>query len=172
VCERRKAGVGILRVITWLVLFLPFLLAAGFVISPVLRMVAALALAVTVPTFAAYLFRISRLLELPVARVYMRLGAVASWIAMGLAGAYAITDYAGRPFPTMPGMATTHGVLHAMGFVMCSVLAFLMEPKLVESGVADSNSERVAFQSRVRRKRPVSGPSPMPEFMAREFYDR
>jgi hypothetical protein len=169
-CERRNVSMGILRAIVWLVLFLPFLLAAGFVISPILRMVAALGLALSVPAFAIYLFWMARLLDVSVAQVYLRTGALAAWVAMGLAGAYAVTDYLGRPFLTMPGMASTHGVLNGIGFVLCSMLAFLMEEsanELVSSDVRDKRSATV-----VPRKRPSTVPSPVPEFVAREFYDR
>jgi YndJ-like protein len=171
-CERRNATVGILRAIAWLVLFLPFLLAAGFVISPLLRMLTALALAITVPAFGSCLFWISRFLELPVARVYMRLGAAAAWVAMALAGAYAVTDYAGEPFLTMPGMASTHGVLNGVGFVMCSLLAFLMETKVMESEGSIQDSAVRSAGLRIPRKRPVSVSSAVPEFVARDFYDR
>lgn len=173
VCERRNVSAGILRGLVWAVLLLPFLLAAGFVISPVLRMGAALALALTVPAFAGCLFWISRFLDLPVARVYMRLGAVAAWVAMALAGAYAVTDFAGRPFLTMPGMASTHGVLNGIGFVLLSMLAFLMETKTRESEASsDARVGSGATRSVIPRKRPSSVPSRVPEFVAREFYDR
>jgi hypothetical protein len=172
-CERRNVSVGVLCGIVWAVLFLPFLLAAGFVISPVLRLVAAMALALTVPAFAGYLFWISRFLDLPVARIYMRVGALAAWVAMALAGAYAVTDYMGKPFLTMPGMASTHGILNGIGFVLFSMLAFLMETKVVESERSrDGGADHAVSRARLPRKRPPSVPSPVPEFVAREFYDR
>jgi hypothetical protein len=170
-CERRGVKVGVLAAIVWLVLFLPFVLAAGFVISPVLRMVAAVGLALSVPALAACLFSIAKTLRLPVARIYLRTGALAAWIAMGFAGAYAVTDYLGRPFFTMPEMASTHGVLNGIGFVLFSMLAFLMEEhanELVSSlEVFGKRSTTV-----VPRKRPSGVHSPLPDFVAREFYDR
>lgn len=172
-CKRYPLSVSFLRAIAWLVLFLPFLLAAGFVISPVLRMAAALALAVSVPVFAGCLFWMSRSLDRTVARIYLRAGAVAAWVAMGLAGTYAVTDYLGKPFLTMPGMASTHGVLNGIGFVLCSMLAFLIEENGVESTASSEIPSSHAFAgSVIPRKRPASVPSRMPEFVAREFYDR
>jgi hypothetical protein len=167
--QDRAIRLGVLTPIAWFVLFLPFLLAAGFVISPVLRMVAALGLAVSVPALAASLFRMSRLFHPAVARVYMRLGAIAAWVAMCLAGVYAVTDYVGKAFMTMPGMASTHGVLNGLGFVLCSVLAFA-----IESGARDKSSAKRDIAQRmaeVVRKRPTAV-RPVPEFVAREFYDR
>ena len=170
-CERRGVGVGVLPTIIWLVLLLPFVLAAGFVISPVLRVAAAVGLALSVPALAACLFSIAKTLQPPVARVYLRTGAIAAFVAMGLAGAYAVTDYAGRPFLTMPGMASTHGILNGIGFVLLSMLAFLMEKSADElnagSDVVEKRSTIVAL-----RKQPSRVPSPVPDFVAREFYDR
>jgi len=170
-CERRSVGIGVLPAIVWLVLFLPFVLAAGFVIAPVLRVVGAVGLALSVPALALYLFSIAKTLKLPVARIYLRTGAAAAWIAMGLAGAYAVTDYVGRAFLTMPGMASTHGVLNGIGFVLFSMLAFVMEESANElaasSDIIEKRSTTVA-----PRKRPSSVPTTVPEFVAREFYDR
>lgn len=171
-CERRHLSVSFLRAITWLLLFLPFLLAAGFVISSGWRVAAALGLAVSVPLFAGCLFWMSRSLGRSVARVYLRAGVVASWLAMGLAGAYAVTDYFGRPFLTMPGMASTHGALNGIGFVLCSMLAFLIEENAIESMPSEVAPRRIVTGSVVSRKRPASVPSCVPEFVAREFYDR
>jgi YndJ-like protein len=172
-CERRNVSIGILRAIVWLVLFLPFLLAAGFVISPLLRAAAAVGLAVSVPAFAVCLIWIARFLDVPVARVYLRTGALAACVAMVLVGAYAVTDYLGRPFLTMPGMASTHGVLNGIGFVLCSMLAFLMEENATEPAASsEAATKRAPTDSIVPRKRPASVPSYLPEFVAREFYDR
>ena len=171
-CERRRLSGSFLRAIVWFVLFLPFLLAAGFVISPDLRVAAALALAVSVPVFAGCLFSMRRSLDRAVARVYLRAGVVAAWLAMGLSAVYAVTDYFGRPFLTMPGMASTHGVLNGIGFVLCSMLAFLIEENAIESMPSEVAPRRVVAGSVVPRKRPASVLSRVPEFVAREFYDR
>ena len=173
----RGVRIAILEPTTWLVLFLPAALAAGFVFSPVLRMLAALGLAVTVPALAACLFWIGRFFHRLAARVYVRLGAVAAWVAMGLAGAYAVTDYAGRAFMTMPGMASTHGVLNGLGSVLCSMLAFSIEMETADESLesSDESSEKSEVRESVAevvRKRPAAAVRPVPEFLAREFYDR
>jgi len=167
--EDRAIRFAILTPIAGLVLFLPFLLAAGFVTSPALRMVAALGLAVSVPALAGCLFWMCRTFYAPAARVYMRLAAVAAWIAMCLAGVYAVTDYTGRAFMTMPGMASTHGVLNGLGFVLCSMLAFSIEGKTRDRASDGSELQRSAAE--LVRKRPATVRT-APEFVAREFYDR
>jgi hypothetical protein len=160
---------ALLTPIAWFVLFLPFLLAAGFVISPALRVVAALGLAVSVPALATCLLWMSRHFQVTVARGYMQLGAAAAWVAMCLAGAYAVTDYVGKAFMTMPGMASTHGVLNGLGFVLCSMLAFAIGGTARQKSLEEGDvRERVAD---VARKLPT-GVRAVPEFVAREFYDR
>jgi hypothetical protein len=171
VFEERAAGMRVARSITWLVMLLPFALAAGFVISPLLRMAAALGLALCIPALAGWLLWVSWSLRVPVARFYLRLGAGATFLAMGLAGAYAVTEYAGKPMLTMPGMASTHGVLNALGFVLLSMLAFLVEMRAREVDGLESSDHR-EVESGVRRKPPSRVPQSVPEFVAREFYDR
>ena len=169
--DRRAVRIPILTPIVWLVLFLPAALAAGFVFSPVLRMLAAVGLAVSVPALAVCLFWIARDLRDRVARVYVRLGAVAAWVAMALAGVYAVSDYAGRAFMTMPGMASTHGVLNGIGFVLCSLLAFSIEMEAAEERLENGDVPDAVIPV-VARKRPAAAVRSLPEFVAREFYDR
>jgi hypothetical protein len=147
-----------------LALVLPFVLALGFVVSPMLRMVVAVALAVDVMAFAGLLLWLSRGLVERTARVFLRFSGAAVWIAMVMAGVYAVTDHIGRPFLTMPGMASTHGVLNGLGFVLLGTLAFLIE---VEARTVQDASESV-----ILRKQPSGVRSAIPEFVAREFYDR
>jgi hypothetical protein len=127
VFDGRGRPFPMLRPLVWLVLFLPFVLAAGFVLSPVLRVAAAVALAASMTALAGLLFWLGRYPLVPAARIYLRLAGGAGWIAMGLAGTYAVSDYIGKPVLTMPGMASTHGVLNGLGFVLLSTLAFLLE---------------------------------------------
>jgi hypothetical protein len=153
---------------------LPFVLAAGFVLSPVLRMAAAVALAATMMALAGLLFWLGRYPVVPAARIYLRLAGGAGWIAMGLAGTYAVSDYIGKPVLTMPGMASTHGVLNGLGFVLLSTLAFLLELHGNELAQRETSraQERGRAASEVPRKRPGPVPHPTPEFVARDFYDR
>jgi hypothetical protein len=169
VVETRAVRMTFFRPVVWLTLLLPFVLAAGFVISPVLRLAAALGLALTVPALAGYLFWFARSFHVRVARIYLRLGVAAAWVAMGLAGVYAITDYAGKPFLTIPGIATTHGVLNGLGFVLLGMLAWSIEVHEQKSQQY-SSAEEVPEAAPTRRKRPSA--VTIPEFVAREFYDR
>lgn len=167
VFEHREFESRLLRTVAWLALFLPFVLAAGFVFSPMLRMLAAISLAVDVMALAGLLVWLSRGLVNRTARIFLRLSCAAAWVAMVLAGVYAATDHLGRPFFTMPGMASTHGLLNGLGFVLLGTLALLIE---IEARTVEE--VRDAREPHIPRKRPSGVPRPIPEFVAREFYDR
>jgi hypothetical protein len=175
VFDRYGVWVAMLRPVVWLVLLLPFALAAGFVLSPLLRVVTAVLLSASVTALAGLLFWFGRDLHAPTARIYLRFGSGAAWISMGLAGVYAVSDHAGRPFLTMPGMASTHGVLNGLGFVLLSTLALLGE--LHANGPEGQEArchprEQATAVSDVPRKQPAPVLHPTPEFVARDFYDR
>lgn len=173
--DRSGLRVAVLQPFLWLVLLLPFALAAGFVLWPLLRVVAAVALLASMTALAGILFWLARHLHVPTARVYLRLASATAWIAMSLAAAYAVSDHVGKPFLTMPGMASTHGILNALGFVLLSTLAFLVE--LHTSGFEPEGTPRHAEKrakgaSEMLRKQPTPVPHAIPDFVARDFYDR
>jgi hypothetical protein len=172
--DRSGLRVAILQPLLWLVLLLPFALAAGFVLWPLLRVVAAVALAASMTALAGVLFWLARHLRAQTARVYLRLASATAWIAMALAAVYAVSDHISKPFLTMPGMASTHGILNALGFVLLSTLAFLVE--LHASGLEEETpqhaEERAMHASQIPRKPPAPVPHAIPEFVARDFYDR
>jgi hypothetical protein len=175
VFDGRGVRVAMLRPLVWLVLYLPFALAAGFVFGRLLRSLAAVAIAASVTALAGLLFWFARYLRVPTARTYLRLAGGAAWVAMGLAGTYAVSDYAGKPVLTMPGMASTHGLLNGLGFVLLSTLGFLVE--LHANGLEGEElrshaREQAKAVSEVPRKRPIPVPRSIPEFVARDFYDR
>jgi hypothetical protein len=165
--------VVVLRAVVWLVLILPYVLAAGFVFSPLLRMVAAVGFAASVAVLTAAIVRLSSDARNPTARFLLRTGSAAAWIGMGLAGAYAVSDHAGHAVLTMPGMASTHGVLNALGFVLLSTLAFLIVLRARElEGQQSSRLVAVDSGTTTPRKRPSGVSRPLPEFVAQDFYDR
>jgi hypothetical protein len=113
------------RVIT-LVLGLPFLLAAGFVISPVLRMSAAILFSASVAALAVFLRRWGRRAEDVVARILLQVAAGAVFAAMLFSVAYAVVNFVGSDAITIPQMASTHGVLNAVGFCLPGLLGWLV----------------------------------------------
>jgi YndJ-like protein len=57
-------------------------------------------------------------------RTLMRIGAATLAITMVLALAWALGEATGLPHPTLTWMAATHGLANAVGFALCSVLAW------------------------------------------------
>lgn len=82
-----------LRCVVPLVLGLPFLLAAGFVISPALRMSAAICFSASVAALAVFLRRWGRRAEDVVARIFLQVAAAAVFAAMLFSAAYAVVNF-------------------------------------------------------------------------------
>jgi hypothetical protein len=184
--ERRKPASQGLRTLVLLIALLPFALAAGFVFSALLRFVAAVALSASVTALAAILLWFAGELGSGPARFYLRAAGCAAMAAFALAGLYAVSEYFGKGWITVPGMANSHGVLNGLGFALLALLGWLTElhasapqgqrlegtsqrrvPAL-EHSVGSAVTARADDRDRVPRVRP----SPVPEFVAREFYDR
>jgi hypothetical protein len=119
-----------LQVLVLMVAGLPFIVAAGFVISPMVKMVAAILFSASVAGLAISLRAFGRRAENATARILLQVAAGAIFAGMMLSGTYAVADYLGSDVLTMPQMARTHGILNAMGFCLVGLLGWL-----VESGV-------------------------------------
>lgn len=116
-----------LRRLVLLVAGLPIVVAAGFVISPVLKMGAAILFSASVAGLAVVVRACGRKAENPTARILLQVAAGAIFAGMVLSGAYAIADYMGSDVLTIPQMARTHGVLNAVGFCLAGLLGWLVE---------------------------------------------
>lgn len=110
-----------------LVIGMPFLVAAGFVISPILKMVAAVLFSLSMAALAIFVRAWGRRAETATARLWLQLSAAAVFAGMVLAATYAIADFAGSDVLTIPQMARTHGILNAVGFCMAGMLGWLIE---------------------------------------------
>ena len=114
----------------WLVLvvtLMPLLVATGFVISPALKMSAAVVFAVGTAGLAVWLRACAKKLESGHARVLLHLASASVFAAMVLAAMYAIADFRGSDALTIPQMARTHGILNAVGFCLPALLGWLVE---------------------------------------------
>jgi hypothetical protein len=182
--ELRELRMPGLPTLIWLIALLPFLLAAGFVFSPALRFVAAISLSACVTALALISWWMAGDWRSTPAAVYMRVSTCAAMGAFCLAGLYAVSEYFKRDWITIPGMANSHGVLNGLGFVLLSLLAWLMELNqraVVENEIAPQSElnrspnrqpsivfARSAANANRRNLRRVPGP----DFIARDFYDR
>jgi YndJ-like protein len=162
-----------LRVLVLLAVLLPFVVAAGFMFSPRLRFAAAAALALAVILLGGVLFRCASEFRGAVARTFLRSAACCAWVAFTLVLLYAIGDYFHQDWITIPGMANSHGVLNALGFVLLGLLGWLTELHAVGSFTEDHRGERPGLYGRAvgQERKPVQ-PAILPEFVARDFYDR
>ena len=115
-----------LRWIVMAVVVLPFVVAAGFVLSATLKMVAAVAFSISVAGLAIGLMKVSSRMQDGSARTFLRLASSAVLAGMALAGTYAVTDFLKSDALTIPRMATTHGILNA-GFCLMGLLGWLVE---------------------------------------------
>ena len=130
----RRGGARWLRWLVGFVIALPYLVAAGFVISPALKMVAGVFFSMSVAGLAIFVRGYGRKAEDANARVLLQVAAVCVFAGMVLAGMYAVADFFGSDVLTIPQMARTHGVLNAVGFCMTGLLGWIMENRVPTFG--------------------------------------
>jgi YndJ-like protein len=110
-----------------LVLAMPLAVAAGFIWSGTLKVVAVIALSFSLVAMAGIQFWMARDLEARTARWFLRFSASAVVLGMALAVVYAVGDWLGRDWLLIPRMASTHGMVNAFGFVLFGLLAWVVE---------------------------------------------
>jgi len=110
-----------------LVVGMPFVVAAGFLISPALKMGAGLMFSVCVAALAVVLRALAQRTESRTARFFLHTAAASVFAGMVLSAVYAIADFRGSDLLPIPQMARTHGVLNAVGFCLPAMLGWLIE---------------------------------------------
>jgi hypothetical protein len=116
-----------LRRLVWTVAGLPVVVAVGFVISPVLKMSAALLFSASVAGLAVALRWCGKQAQDATARTLLQAAAVAVFAGMVFSGGYAVADFLGSDVLPIPQMARTHGILNAAGFCLPALLGWLVE---------------------------------------------
>jgi len=124
--ESRARGMS-LRYLVLAVAGLPFVVAAGFVISPPLKMGAAVLFSACVAALAVWLQACGRRAEDAMARVLLQVAAAAVFAGVLFSAAYAVADFAGSDLLPIPLMARTHGLLNSVGFCLPGLLGWLVE---------------------------------------------
>jgi len=118
-----------LRVAAVVVITGPALVAIGIASSRVIESVAAIVLASGISVFAvAAIARVARSPRGPASRTLLGLSALSAIVAMVLAVTYAVGGLFGTSTVSVEGMERTHGVINALGYGLCGVLAWLIEP--------------------------------------------
>jgi hypothetical protein len=116
-----------LRRLCYLVAGMPFLVATGFVISPALKMVAAIVFSASVAGLAIFVRANGCRAADGLARILLQVASGAIFAGMVLSGAYAVTDFVGSEALTIPQIARTHGILNAVGFCLTGLLGWIVE---------------------------------------------
>jgi hypothetical protein len=114
----------------WLVAYvvgMPFVVATGFVISPEMRMIAAVGFSVGVAALAFSVRAGARVARNATARIFLQVAAVSVFAGMVLAAVYAVAVLRASDVLPIPQMARTHGLLNVVGFCMCGLLGSLIE---------------------------------------------
>jgi hypothetical protein len=124
--ERRKEYRW-LKPLVLMMVGLPMVVAAGFVISPAVKMVAAILFSGSVAGLAVAVRACGRKVEDVAAGVMLQLAAGAVFASMILSSVYAVADFVGSETLTIPEMARTHGILNAVGFCLLGLLGWLVE---------------------------------------------
>lgn len=136
------------RLLDWLVtmvVFVPFVIAAGFMFSPLLKLVGVLVFSVSLAGMAGLTLRLSIKLRNGTARGFIRVSCMAVLAGMSLATIYGIGDMLGKDWLLIPRMASTHGLLNGLGFVLFGLLGWLVEQSAPER-VVDPWLEEVPRQ--------------------------
>ena len=118
------------RWLPWLVavvIGMPFIVAAGFVISPQLKLGAAALFSAFVAGLAVVLRSCAKRLQSGTARVLFYVASGSVFAGMVLSIAYAVADFRGSDVLPIPQMARTHGILNAVGFCLPGLLGWLVE---------------------------------------------
>jgi hypothetical protein len=116
-----------LRWLVAVVIGMPFVVAAGFVISPQLKLGAAALFSVSVAGLAVVLRSCAKRLQSGTARVLFYVASASVFAGMVLSTAYAVADFRGSDVLPIPQMARTHGILNAVGFCLPGLLGWLVE---------------------------------------------
>jgi len=109
-----------------LVVALPFVLAAGFVFSPAIKVCAAVLLSMTMLGLAISQLEAGRAAPRSDASIFLWISSAAVALAMTLAGTYAVGDFLERNWISIPRMASTHGLLNALGFALPALIGWLV----------------------------------------------
>jgi hypothetical protein len=110
-----------------LVVGMPFVVAAGFVISPALKMAAGVVFSASVAALAVLLRSLAKRAHSQTARFFLHIAAASVFAGMVLSTVYAMADFRGSDVLPIPQMARTHGVLNAVGFCLPALLGWLIE---------------------------------------------
>lgn len=104
----------------------PGLLAAGFIIGPRVKLIAALVVACSEAGLSLYFLTTIRHLRSRLAQGLIALSSASVLIAMALAAAWAIGEFPFQPFVHLNEMAKFHGTANGLGFILCGLIGWTL----------------------------------------------
>jgi hypothetical protein len=107
----------------------PGILAAGFVIGPTLKLVAALLLVASEMGLALFFLSAVPLMRPRLAQVFVALSAASVLFAMVFAAVWAVGEFPLQPFVHLAQMARFHGIANALGFTVCGLLGWTLSAR-------------------------------------------
>jgi hypothetical protein len=120
------AMAALFRGIVTAVLLGPGILAAGFVVGPRVKLLAAIILATAEIGLAiSFLFAL-RKIQSDAAKVLIAISALSVIFSMAMAGLWAVGEYPLQPFVHLAEMARLHGTANAFGFTLCGLLGWIV----------------------------------------------
>ncbi len=105
----------------------PPLIALGFVFSPFLKVTAVIWLAASLTALCIVFIIVLPTIRHRHAQVLLAISALSILVGMALVGVYAVGEFAGHLWLSIPHMARTHGAINAFGFTLCGLLAWIIE---------------------------------------------
>jgi hypothetical protein len=118
-----------LRRLAPFLILLPYAVAIGFVVSPLLKLCAASLLAVAVLGLCGMEIVLSAQFKHKWARALLRASAACGIFAMLLVIPYALGDYLHANWLSIPAMIRTHGLVNGPGFLLLALFGWLLEVK-------------------------------------------
>jgi hypothetical protein len=105
------------------------LVAVGITVSPIVEVVGAIVLAVGAIGCALVQLSVAASAKHRVASLLLACSALALLWGISLAGIYAVGEFRGLPWPSIPEMVSLHGSVNALGFGLLGTWAWTLEAR-------------------------------------------
>ena len=114
-----------------------FLIAIGFLTSPLVKVAAIALFAGNLSLLSMFLLANLSTIRGRLARLLLAVAASSLAVGMALALLYGVGEYMGQLFVSIPRMAKLHGPLNAIGFTLCALVGWVLEE---QRGVVSASS--------------------------------
>ncbi len=120
---------GLYRVSAWSMIFNPILIALGITVSPLLEVVCAVGLAVGLLGLSGLMMgRLAPRAKGLLAPILLAVSGLSLVLTMLLAALYAVGEFLEQGWISISAMAHSHGWINIVGFALCGLLAWALDP--------------------------------------------